>query len=64
MSWSHWVFDGFGVAIPIALITIWLNRRQSESSSTTKLKQRGGKNSTNVQIVGDLSIGREDDTHD
>jgi hypothetical protein len=49
-----WVFDGFGVAIVVAIIGFICKR----SGATTKLtqKQKGGANSINIQGK-DIKIG-------
>jgi plastocyanin domain-containing protein len=58
MDWiinnMEWVFSGIGVAI-ISLIG-WLVKNKSNKS--TKMKQKSGNNSTNIQIKGDYNNGK------
>lgn len=55
MEWistnKEWLFSGVAIAIPLALIG-WLI-----SSRGSKQVQKGGKNSTNIQVGGDFKIG-------
>jgi len=63
MSWLannyKWILDGLGVAIPLALIGWWLESRQSDRGHRLhriKQRQRGGKNSINLQSAHDLKV--------
>lgn len=55
MEWiaenKDWLFSGVAIAIPIAIIG-WLI-----SSRRNKQVQKGGDNSTNIQVGGNLSLG-------
>ena len=60
MEWiienKAWLFSGFAIAVPLSLVG-WLI-----SSRGNKQVQKGGKNSTNIQVGGNLKIGsRKDD---
>ncbi|CAH6892273.1 conserved hypothetical protein [Vibrio chagasii] len=60
MDWiienKDWLFSGIAVALPLA-IAGWFF-----SSHKNKQTQRGGKNSTNIQIGGNFEVrGRKDD---
>lgn len=61
MDWiitnKEWLFSGVAIAVPLALIG-WII-----SSRRNKQVQKGGKNSTNVQVGGNLNIksGKDDD---
>jgi len=50
---KEWIFSGGGVAI-----ISWLIFRNSNSS---KMSQKSGKNSTNVQVGGDFTMNKKDD---
>lgn len=49
---KDWIFDGVGVAVLVAIITWIGTRRDRRSAQEGALgqRQRGGKNSTNIQI--------------
>ncbi|MBA2073158.1 hypothetical protein [Aeromonas veronii] len=55
MEWilenKEWLFSGVAIAIPLAIIG-WLF-----SGRINKQVQKGGDNSTNIQVGGDLKIG-------
>lgn len=55
MNWvvenAEWLFSGVAVAIPIAIVG-WIY-----SSRESKQVQKGGENSTNIQVGGDLNVG-------
>ncbi|EGQ7835338.1 hypothetical protein CGT72_18820 [Vibrio cholerae] len=59
MEWVYdnkdWLFSGVAIAIPIAIIG-WLI-----SSRKNKQVQKGGDNSTNIQVGGSLNIGGKKD---
>ncbi|WP_368205829.1 hypothetical protein [Aeromonas sp. s5] len=55
MEWilenKEWLFSGVAIAIPLAIIGWFL------SGKVNKQVQKGGNNSTNIQIGGDFKIG-------
>jgi len=57
MDWivenKDWLFSGIAIAIPLAFLG-WLI-----SSRKTKQLQKGGDNSTNIQVGGSLNLGRK-----
>jgi hypothetical protein len=59
MEWiaenKDWLFSGVAIAIPLAIIG-WLI-----SSRKNKQVQKGGHNSTNLQVGGNLSLGGKKD---
>ncbi|HIF9383673.1 TPA: hypothetical protein ACX6RR_003532 [Photobacterium damselae] len=60
MEWiidnKEWLFSGLLVAVPLAVLG-WLF-----STKRNKQVQKGGNNSTNIQVGGNLKIGgRKDD---
>ena len=55
-SWTHWVFDGFGVAIPVAIVAWVAQRRRRMPSGETDQTIKSGKNSVNVQSQGDVHV--------
>ena len=60
MDWiiknKDWLFSGVAVAIPIALIGWYFSTRGNKQS------QKGGDNSTNIQVGGNLNMrGNKDD---
>ncbi|MFM1693741.1 hypothetical protein [Aeromonas salmonicida] len=58
MEWilenKEWLFSGVAIAIPLAIIG-WLF-----SGKINKQVQKGGDNSTNIQVGGDFNIGGKD----
>ena len=58
MDWiienKNWLFSGIAIAVPIAVIG-WL-----VSTRSKKQIQKGGKNSTNIQVGGSLNINSKD----
>ncbi|MGK4922279.1 hypothetical protein ACSLUB_07065 [Bordetella hinzii] len=56
MEWiienKTWLFSGIAIAIPLAAIG-WLT-----SSRKTKQSQKSGKKSVNIQVGGNLKIGK------
>jgi len=60
MDWiidnKDWLFSGVAIAIPIAIIGWFFATRGNKQT------QKGGKNSTNIQVGGSLNIdGKKDD---
>lgn len=55
MEWviqnKEWLFSGVAIAIPLAFVGWLFAKRESKQT------QKGGKNSTNIQVGGDLKIG-------
>ncbi|TAN04759.1 MAG: hypothetical protein EPN36_06815 [Rhodanobacteraceae bacterium] len=55
MDWiianKEWLFGGVAVAVPLAIVG-WLRLNHEN-----KQIQRGGKNSTNIQVGGDMRVG-------
>ena len=60
MNWiienKEWLFSGALIAIPLAVIS-WIF-----STKTNKQIQKGGKNSTNIQVSGNLKINGDINT--
>ncbi len=52
-----WLFSGIAIAVPLALIGWFISKRGN------KQIQKGGKNSTNIQVGGNLNVrsGSEDE---
>lgn len=60
MEWIHenkdWLFSGVAIALPLAIIGWFV------SSKKNKQSQKGGNNSTNIQVGGDFKVtDRTDD---
>lgn len=61
MNWivenKEWLFSGIAIAMPLALAGWYLTKRKS------KQVQKGGKNSTNIQVGGNFNYksGNNDD---
>ncbi len=59
MEWiienKDWLFSGIAIAIPLAIVGWIISTRRN------KQVQRGGKNSTNIQVGGNFKIGGEKD---
>ena len=57
MEWiienKNWLFSGIAIAVPLAIVG-WLI-----STRGNKQVQKGGKNSTNIQVGGSVKIGGE-----
>jgi len=55
MEWitenKDWLFSGVAIAIPLAIIGWFISSRRN------KQVQKGGENSTNIQVGGNLNIG-------
>ena len=54
MDWiianKNWLFSGVAIAVPLALLGWFIASRKN------KQVQKGGKNSRNIQVGGDLNI--------
>lgn len=54
MDWitdnMNWLFSGIAIAVPLALIGWFI------SSRGNKQIQKGGKNSTNIQVGGNFNV--------
>lgn len=59
MEWiaenQDWLFSGIAVAIPLAIIGWFISSRKN------KQIQKGGDNSTNIQVGGNLNLGGKKD---
>ncbi|ELC9718925.1 hypothetical protein [Vibrio vulnificus] len=59
MEWiienKDWLFSGIAIAIPLAVVGWFF------ASNSTKQVQKGGDNSTNIQVGGNFSIKEEKD---
>ena len=59
MEWiienKDWLFSGIAIAVPFAIVG-WII-----STRGNKQVQKGGKNSTNIQVGGNFKIGGEKD---
>jgi hypothetical protein len=59
MKWiiqnKEWLFSGVAIAIPLAIISWFFSGRGN------KQVQKGGDNSTNIQVGGNLKIGGNKD---
>ncbi|EMO0969809.1 hypothetical protein [Vibrio cholerae] len=59
MEWiienKDWLFSGIAIAIPLAVVGWFF------SSKSSKQVQKGGDNSTNIQVGGNFSIKEEKD---
>jgi hypothetical protein len=59
MEWiaenKDWLFSGVAIALPLAIIG-WIF-----SSRKNKQVQKGGDNSTNLQVGGSIKIGKSKD---
>lgn len=59
MEWivenKDWLFSGIAISVPLALIGWFLSTRRN------KQVQKGGKNSTNIQVGGNFKIGGKKD---
>ena len=55
MEWiiqnKEWLFSGIAIALPLSIVSWVISKRGS------KQVQKGGKNSTNIQVGGDFKIG-------
>jgi len=47
---KNWLFSGVAIAVPLALLGWFIASRKN------KQVQKGGKNSRNIQVGGDLNI--------
>ena len=59
MEWiienKNWLFSGIAIAVPLAIVGWIISIRRN------KQVQKGGKNSTNIQVGGNFKIGGEKD---
>ena len=59
MEWiienKDWLFSGLAIAVPLAIVG-WIF-----STRGNKQVQKGGKNSTNIQVGGNFKIGSDKD---
>jgi len=59
MEWiienKNWLFSGIAIAVPLAIVGWIIYSRRN------KQVQKGGKNSTNIQVGGNFKIGDEKD---
>ncbi|MGX9418162.1 hypothetical protein ACWU4D_12500 [Vibrio sp. WJH972] len=59
MEWiadnKDWLFSGIAIAIPLAIIGWFISSRKN------KQIQKGGDNSTNIQVGGNLNLGGKKD---
>jgi len=59
MNWiienKDWLFSGVAIAVPLAIVGWFIAKRGH------KQVQKGGKNSTNIQVGGSLNIGGKKD---
>lgn len=57
MEWiienKDWLFSGIAIAVPLAIVGWFI------STHGNKQVQKGGKNSTNIQVGGSFKIGGE-----
>ena len=57
MEWiienKDWLFSGIAIAVPLAIAGWFISTRGN------KQVQKGGKNSTNIQVGGNFKIGGE-----
>lgn len=57
MDWiienKEWLFGGVAIALPLAFIGWFISRTKNKQT------QRGGKDSTNIQVGGSININRE-----
>ena len=56
MNWiienKEWLFSGIGIVLLSLLLKFFLKKRKEKS---IKMKQKSGKNSTNIQVGGDYN---------
>lgn len=59
MEWivenKDWLFSGAAIALPLAVIGWFISSRKIRQT------QKGGNNSTNIQVGGNLKIGGDKD---
>jgi len=57
MDWiiqnKEWLFSGIAISIPLFIIG------RTMTSNGNKQKQKGGTGSINIQVAGDLNLGKE-----
>ncbi|QBQ54007.1 hypothetical protein E3U44_05395 [Nitrosococcus wardiae] len=56
MNNKEWIFSGIGVAV-----ISWVSFRKS---SNTKMTQKSGDNSTNIQVGGSINVSNKKDSGD
>ena len=60
MQWiidnKDWIFSGIGIVILSFVIRLFIKKQ-----ANIKQSQKSGKNSTNYQAGGDMTIGKSDD---
>lgn len=59
MEWiienKDWLFSGIAIAVPLAIVGWIISTRRN------KQIQKGGENSTNIQVGGSINIGGKKD---
>lgn len=59
MEWivenKDWLFSGAAIALPLAVIGWFISSRKAKQT------QKGGDNSTNIQVGGNFKVGRNKD---
>jgi len=59
MNWiienKDWLFSGVAIAVPLAIVGWFITTRGH------KQVQKGGNNSTNIQVGGNINIGEKKD---
>ena len=59
MQWiiehKEWLFSGIAVAIPLAILGWFFSSKKNRQS------QKSGNNSTNIQVGGNLEVGKNRD---
>tara|TARA_A200000113_G_scaffold191485_1_gene180231 strand:+ start:316 stop:501 length:186 start_codon:yes stop_codon:yes gene_type:complete len=59
MEWiaenKDWLFSGIAIALPLAIVGWFISSRKNRQS------QKGGNNSTNIQVGGDFKMGSSKD---
>jgi hypothetical protein len=59
MEWiienKDWLFSGIAIALPLAIVGWFISSRRNRQT------QKGGDNSTNIQVGANFSIGNKKD---